>query len=555
MIKLKFGVKLFLSYIIFALILILSIAIVHLYFSQELLFTQFQREAKLQSGEKKERFDTHLKTKEDALLAISQNEYFLNFVRDSKENYFVDLLFLTLMEANKDYMQMRYLNEKGVELLRFERAKESQKAEKKQNLQDKSKRDYVHTVSHMKENEVFVSPIDLNIEHQKVEIPHKSVLRFAMPIFSRNKFAGILIINVFMDSFLETLTRSTLYDIALINEEGYYIKHKNKALEWSKANVGQALKEKRLLTQRLLAGTNKIDMMLTQNEASLQKMRSYNSKMIIGILLFATLMALLFTAIFTKALKHIFDLVSLQAKRLDTLLQSQSKLAELGEMVANIAHQWRQPLTRISLVLQNLKASKEKSKMSDDVFNKAVQQALYQIEFMSNTVDNFRDFYKSDPHKTEFLVEDALKSVLNIIGEVISHAKIELVINASQQLVLYENKNELSQVLMNLIINAKDAIEDRGIKNGKIEINIKKENGVTIEVCDNAMGIADEIRDKIFDPYFSTKDHKGTGIGLYLAKMIVEEKMGGKLNVKNSKEGAVFEIVLSAYQRDAKVRS
>lgn len=541
--KLKFGIKLFLSYLLFTLILIFSIALVHLYFSQEQQTQQFLKEAKLQSGEKKEKFDTHVKIKKDALLAVSQNEQFLNFIENSKDAYSIDLLFLTLMQANKDYMQMRYISKDGLEVLRFERDKESKQVKKTQNMQDKSQRDYFYVVSKMKQNEIFISNIDLNIEHGTVEIPHKSVIRLATPIYIEKKFMGILIINVFMDYFLQNLTSSSLYDISLVNENGYFIKHYKQKFEWTKADIKNEAKERRYFLQALFIGEHKIDMVMIENDESIQEKRNYNNKMIIVILIFATIMALLFTSIFTKTLKNIFDLVALQAERLDTLLQNQSKLAELGEMVANIAHQWKQPLTRLSLTLQNLRAFKAKSKMNDEVFNNSMQNALYQIKFMSNTIDNFRDFYKSDENKTEFFIEDAIENVLNIIGEVIKHSNTKLRINSSQKITLYANKNEFSQVLLNLIINAKDAIEENEVTDGKIDINIKKENGnIIIEVCDNALGISDKLIEKIFDPYFSTKKDKGTGIGLYLAKIIIEKKMGGKLSVNNSKEGAIFTI-------------
>ncbi|DAB29231.1 MAG TPA: hypothetical protein CFH84_10650 [Sulfurimonas sp. UBA12504] len=125
---------------------------------------------------------------------------------------------------------------------------------------------------------------------------------------------------------------------------------------------------------------------------------------------------------------------------------------------------------------------------------------------------------------------------------------MKLSINSLQKTALFTNKNEFSQVLLNLIVNAKDAIEEREVKEGKIYINIKEENNrIIIEVCDNAGGIDDATQEKIFDPYFSTKRDKGTGVGLYLAKTIIEKKMRGKLSVKNSKEGAVFTIKLSSF--------
>lgn len=537
----RFGIKLFLSYLLFTLILLLSIALVHFYFSKEQQMQHFVKETRLQVGEKKEKFDAYINSKKEALIALSQNEQFLHFAQDPKESYFVDLLFLTLMQAHKEYMQMRYINKNGKEVLRYERALESQKPKKIPNLQDKAERDYFQEVSKMAQNAVYISDIDLNIEHEKVEIPHKTVVRFATPIYHEREFMGIFIINVFMDTFLQNFISSTLYDISLINEEGRFLKHLKKEQEWMQADVKKEIKEKKHFMQTLFVGVHKIEMLVVENDASIQKTKSYNNKMIGVILLFAVIMALLFTALFTNALKNIFDLVALQAQRLDTLLQNQSKLAELGEMVANIAHQWRQPLTRVSLILQNLKAYKAKAKMSDALFDDSMQNALAQIEFMSNTIDNFRDFYRSDTHKETFFIQDALESVLNIIGESIKHSNITLSIHSHEKIALYANKNEFSQVLLNLIVNAKDAIWERAVQDGKIDINIREENGITIEVCDNAMGVADEIKEKIFDPYFSTKRDRGTGIGLYLAKTIIE-KTGGKLSVKNSQEGAVFTI-------------
>lgn len=171
-------------------------------------------------------------TKQDALLAISKNNYFLEYLCCGTHKNYVDLLFLTLMEANKDYMQIRYIDAHGQEVLRFDR-KVSSKAYKVQNLQDKSQRSYFKTASKMKKGNVFISPIDLNIEHEHVETPHKSVVRFSVPLYLNDTFAGILIINVFMDDVLKNLTTSTLYDIYLVDENLYYLHHTNSIHDWS----------------------------------------------------------------------------------------------------------------------------------------------------------------------------------------------------------------------------------------------------------------------------------------------------------------------------------
>ena len=583
----NFGFKLFLSYIIFTVLLIVSITIIHIYFSQDLVANKFQREVKLQSTEKKDKFDKYFKTKQDALQAIAKNEYFIKYVDFGAYKYYIDLLLLTIMEANKDYMQIRYINEEGYEVLRFDREKQSHEPYKSEILQNKSNRYYFKNVSKMKKNDVWFSKIDLNVEHGHIEVPNKPVVRVATPMIINGQFRGILIINIFMQELLDSITSSALYDIYLTDVDGHFLKHKDNQYNWSFYNSKRTIYDEfdielvekiesdkeptfvynnNIFVQSLYLDNQKLNLIMLEKEESIQKVENNNNTMIVTILIFATLMSILFTFLFTKKLERLFELVVRQADKLhdlatnldnkvtlktleiakkDRLLQNQSKLAELGDMIGNIAHQWRHPLTRLSLTLQNLRAFKNKDKMSDKMFDEAMENSLYQIEFMSNTIDNFKNFYKKDEKKSDFVVRDSIENVLNIIGAVLDHSNITLKINCQEEVTIYGNKNEFSQVLMNLIINAKDAIDEHKVENGKININISKTpSEIFIEVCDNAGGVPSCLIDEIFTPYFTTKEDKGTGIGLYLSKAIIEDKMNGKLSVENSDIGAVFTIRL-----------
>lgn len=583
----SFGVKLFLSYIILTLLLILTIITIHIYLSEDSSLDKFQREVSLQSSEKKTQFDEFFKSKKDALLAITNNEYFLENVKDGSYKYYIDLLLLTIMEANKDYMQIRFIDVKGHERLKFHRDENAKEPYKSNILQNKKNRYYFQESSVLKKGEVWFSPIDLNIEYGKVQKPYTPVLRIATPIYIKQKFNGILIINIFMQDLLNNITKSTLYDIYLIDEAGYYLKHKNKKYNWSIYTSKHSIDDdflsqdvykiqsnkqdilvlnKNTFLQTLHSNKQQIKMLMVEKDESIQAVNNNNNKMILTILIVALFISIIFTFLFTRTLKSIFEVVVKQSDKLhdlatnldhkvkiqtlenakkDRLLQNQSKLAELGDMIGNIAHQWRHPLTRLSLTLQNLKAFKKKNKMSDPMFDEAVENSLYQIEFMSNTIDNFKNFYKKDEEKSTFLIIDAVKSVLNIIGSVLEHSHIELEIIDEENLALYANKNEFSQVLMNLMINSKDAIDDNKINNPRINISIfKKEKNIYIEVKDNAGGVPEHILDKIFNPYFTTKKEKGTGIGLYLSKAIIEDKMKGKLYIKNIEDNAVFTIQL-----------
>ena len=585
----KFGIKLFFSYIIFALLLVSSITIIHIYLSDDLALHKFEREVTLQSSEKKKEFDGFFKKRRDGILAIARNEYFLQYTNEGTYNYYIDLLFLTIMEANKEYMQMRFIDKNGFEKLRFEREKNSQEPYKRLKLQDKSNRYYFQNAKLTKNGEVWFSPIDLNIEHEKIEKPNKSVVRVATPIYTNNNFQGILIINIFTKDLFESITKSTIYDIYITDNAGYYMRHKNKAYNWSlynskhrldhdfedeivyeiqKDNLNARVLTNNIFVQPLSLENQRFNMILVETDKSIKEIADNNNKMIIAILIFSFFMAIIFSIIFSNPLKRMYAIVVSQAEKLhdlainldkkvrietlknakkDRLLQNQSKLAELGDMIGNIAHQWRHPLTRLSLTLQNLKAFQAKGKLGDKLLNESLDNSLHQIEFMSNTIDNFKDFYKKDTNKKDFLIIEAIESILKIIGPTLEHNNIEIIIIDKNNLSIFGNKNEFSQVLMNLIVNAKDAFEDKNIAFPKIEINIQKiEKRIKIEIIDNAGGIEKNIILNIFDPYFTTKDSKGTGIGLYLSKAIIEDKMKGKLSVENKDNGAVFTIYLES---------
>lgn len=586
----NFGFKLFLSYITFTLLLIASITLIHIYLSDDLKLIKFEREVTLQSDEKKKEFDSFFKKRGDAILAIAKNEYFLRYVEDGAYNYYIDLLFLTIMEANKEYMQMRFIDKTGMEKLRFEREKKSGEPYKTLKLQDKSNRYYFKNASLVNKNSVWFSPIDLNIEHGRVEKPYKSVVRVATPIYMEDKFEGILIINIFMKDLFKSITKSIIYDIYITDSAGYYIKHKDKKYDWSlydtkhrldldfnhnivyetlKNNLSGRVLTSNIYVQPLSLGNQQFNMLLVETDKSKKEVEENNNKMIIAILIFSFFMSIIFSVVFSNPLKHMYEIVVSQAEKLhdlatnldkkvqieslknakkDRLLQNQSKLAELGDMIGNIAHQWRHPLTRLSLTLQNVKAFHNKGKLNDKILKESLETSIYQIEFMSNTIDNFKNFYKKDTRKKEFFIIDAYESILNIIGPMLEHKNIEISIVDENKESIYGNKNEFSQVLMNLIVNSKDAFDENRIEKPRINIQVKKEkNELIINVQDNANGIPKNVISHIFDPYFTTKKDKGTGIGLYLSKAIIEEKMKGKINVENKDQGALFTIIIPMY--------
>lgn len=228
----------------------------------------------------------------------------------------------------------------------------------------------------------------------------------------------------------------------------------------------------------------------------------------------------------------------------DLLLIQQSRLAAMGEMVHNIAHQWRQPLSSLSLVLQNIAYDYEENTLTSEALREYVSKGTDMARAMSATIDNFRDFFRPNHHvKTGFSLLDAVDDALKMVASSFKIHGIEIVVEAREDIQVTGFPNEFSQVVLNLLGNAKDAIMESKKRKGRIDIFIGQADKIAhVVIHDNGAGIPDEILENIFDPYFTTKS-KGSGIGLYMSKMIME-RMDGTIHVQNTELGAEFILAL-----------
>ncbi len=233
-------------------------------------------------------------------------------------------------------------------------------------------------------------------------------------------------------------------------------------------------------------------------------------------------------------------------KKKDKAMLHQSRLARMGAMLSMIAHQWRQPLSEVSGILMELETANKFNNVSSDLINESVKDSNKQIQFMSNTIEDFRNFFKPDKQKIDFYIQDACNEALTLVDASIKNFNIELKQNIKENCLIHGYEREFSQVILNLMSNAKDVLIQREIINPSIYLELdRQDNYAIIKVLDNAGGIEEEHIDLIFEPYFTTKSAaKGTGLGLYMAKMIIEKNMGGELMVENTQEGAQFLIIL-----------
>ncbi len=241
----------------------------------------------------------------------------------------------------------------------------------------------------------------------------------------------------------------------------------------------------------------------------------------------------------------------------DTLLIQQSKMASMGEMIGNIAHQWRQPLNALGLTLQKLKMYHDEGILTSDEIDKSVKKSKMLIERMSGTIDDFRNFFRVDKEKKEFCINDAVYNTISLLEASFKHHNIRVIVNnhSHNPEVRYTGlRNELEQVLLNLFNNAKDALLDKQITEPTILIDLREsDREIALEISDNAGGIDPKLLERIFEPYFTTKEQgKGTGIGLYMSRMIVEQNMHGNIRAYNTNEGACFCIILPKDSHAAK---
>ena len=233
-----------------------------------------------------------------------------------------------------------------------------------------------------------------------------------------------------------------------------------------------------------------------------------------------------------------------ELRQKDLMLIQQSRQAAMGEMINNIAHQWRQPLNNIGLIVQNLQSQYDAGEMNAEQMSANVDTAMDVIAYMSRTIDDFRNFFRQDKERHAFDVNMMVSHSLDFLLPSLKSSGINVECQEQPNIIAEGYPSEFMQVLLNILNNAKDVLLERKVANPLISISIFKENQrAVVTIRDNAGGISEDVLPKIFDPYFTTKEQgKGTGIGLYMSKTIIEKNIDGSLTAQNVNGGVEFRI-------------
>jgi len=224
----------------------------------------------------------------------------------------------------------------------------------------------------------------------------------------------------------------------------------------------------------------------------------------------------------------------------------EEKLSSMKEMMDNIAHQWRQPLSQINSIVTLIDNWLYERGIDDDFVNNKLLEIEQLTKYMSNTIDDFRGYFEESGTKSDFILSEVLQKAFEIAQASLDEAEIELLFKYKKEIRLCTYENELKQIVLVLLNNAKDILEARNVYKAKIVVEItEEEEYVVIKVIDNGGGMSKSVKDKIFEPYYTTK-HKsqGTGLGLYMSKQIVHKRLGGELLAENFGKGSCFTIRL-----------
>ncbi|MBF0339266.1 MAG: PAS domain S-box protein [Nitrospirae bacterium] len=233
-----------------------------------------------------------------------------------------------------------------------------------------------------------------------------------------------------------------------------------------------------------------------------------------------------------------------EKKHRDKMFLLRERQAQMGEMLSIIAHQWKQPISAIAASVNRIELEGMFDTLDKGILNDSLERIKLQIQHLSQTINDFSTFFKPDKGKESSDITTIIKKALNIIGQQLRHKGIEVDLMCQSETAIETYVNELVQVFISILENAREALQDRGVAAPRVSINIHEtDTNVVAEITDNAGGISPEIMDNIFFPYYSTKEKiQGTGLGLYMARMIVEEHCHGKLSAINTEAGVRFII-------------
>lgn len=477
-------------------------------------------------------------------------------------------LFRVVTEGNPELIQFRFLDVNGRERIRFDRDKFGGPVWRVQDaqLQEKGHRDYFQQGMIIEPGTYIWSDINLNREHGEIERPLRPTRRLMFSIAHEGERMGVLVANLSLKPIEDELFRVKKdRDIFMVNERGYYLFHTQKTYRWSEdletqfqwmtpqkeGVIAQAI-------QPLTGAKNNYSLVIDARKALAKLKSDVLIQSILQGVLWALLMGMVVlglvlrqSSLMQKKLQADLDEALENESQHKELQIRQARFATMGEMMAMLTHQWRQPLTVVMMNVDIVRSILNKQSLppkDTEMLESRLSVIKQMLREQDNLINDFRDF--SDPSKERdwFDLHHSLNASLSLLDSVLFQASV-IVRTKVEPVELCGVERELQQVFMNILSNAVDVFHERKVATPMI--HIKGEKRVTqhgdvyqITISDNAGGIEESILNNVFDAYLSTKSLNGSGLGLYMSQVIIRDSFAGQIRACNNESGAVFEISL-----------
>lgn len=495
-------------------------------------------------------------------------------------------LFYYFLKADTHIMQIRFIDLKGEEKIRFDRLRDgSIRQISADKLQNKADRYYFKQFAALSENVVDFSELDLNMEHGKLDTPFNPTLRAGIAVYENGVKIGIIVINYYMQEWIQHLKNNNVSTFFLIDKEGYFLIHPEPTWSWSKyrspaksaveyfqlsASHFSLLNESEYRWINADTVAFSLDLNGQKLLALYQPKVSPNDILIRRLVQFGLIILLSLLLIVVPLIGMIrFNLHRFEEERTKNkiMLAHQSKLEAMGDMLGAIAHQWRQPLNSIGLIMQDLVSAFNHSELNKEYIKTSEKGVMEQLQFMSQTIDAFRNFFV-DEKKEELcnLVEIVTEIRTLYLTQLTTHGITLETVCAKGNELLHPCQDEsepekfnlsshpalIKQILLNLITNAKEAL-DHSLKRRSADCTITLtlfayDDTLRIDVSDSAGGINAFTAKRIFEPYYTTKE-MGTGLGLTIAHTLAKRHLKGDLILQpHTKKGiSTFTLTLPRF--------
>ncbi len=527
-----FKLDLILAFSLFGFLIIIATTYVSIYIFTKITTQEFHDKIKLISSNIYREYNSKENTIKSTTTAIIKNDILSGVFKPNIS--VIKSIFKTMLYANNDLKEISYFNFQGKNILSCYKINSNVYC-------DRTFKNF--NVSDFKKNNQIL--IERKFKNNAIEFDAAAPIKIASnPGFIKVK---ALIKNIFK--------KNDLYHVIFIDSKGnilYSNKYKAKNLN----DLFNYLLNKEILNTKngfvsddiyVKSITPDMKIIFIQNKRIIDKTNEISKKITVIMIIIAVFLAIPLGIFFSRPLYNFYKTLDLKVKeeiekrrQKEQILFHQSKLAALGEMLGNIAHQWRHPLTRLSLLIQNFDLACKKNRLTPEFIEKFKKNALMQINYMSDTIDDFTCFFKKDTKKIEFCPYEVINEALKLIEGRLKNNNINLDLKVISKKPIYGYKSEFSQVILNILNNAVDVLKNKNLTKKHIYIRIYENK---IEIEDNGGGVPEDIKEKIFEPYFTTKfQSQGTGIGLYMSKIIITQHFNGRLYFYNSNKGAVFVI-------------